>query len=132
MAPGIPNEKSRTVRPVHGPATVHLLLQVYGLPIREASGLSLGYTTVVPAGRRGDGFLFLAGEVDFWGRLKEEWGSPENQPDKQKELCNPADNVLDSLSALLVHHLKGRLLTFGDISPSSQNTGAYAPTFMLI
>lgn len=23
MAPGMPNEKSRTVRPVHGPATVH-------------------------------------------------------------------------------------------------------------
>jgi len=25
MAPGIPKEKSRTVRPVHGPATIHLL-----------------------------------------------------------------------------------------------------------
>src|SRR6266851_6641561 len=24
MAPGIPNEQSRTVRPVHGPATIHL------------------------------------------------------------------------------------------------------------
>jgi hypothetical protein len=39
MAPGIPNEKSRTVRPVHGPATIHLPLQVYALPFREASVL---------------------------------------------------------------------------------------------
>jgi hypothetical protein len=49
MAPGIPNEKSRTVRPVHGPATIHLPLQVYALPFREASVLSLRYTTVFPA-----------------------------------------------------------------------------------
>src|SRR4029453_11582797 len=49
MAPGIPNEKSRTVRPVHGPATIHLPLQVYALPFREASVISLRYTTVFPA-----------------------------------------------------------------------------------
>src|SRR5262247_3886792 len=49
MAPGIPNEKSRTVRPAHGPATIHLPLQVYALPFREASVLSLQYTTVFPA-----------------------------------------------------------------------------------
>src|SRR5207249_10282312 len=49
MAPGIPNEKSRTVRPVHGPATIHLPLQVYALPFREASVQSLRYTTVFPA-----------------------------------------------------------------------------------
>src|SRR6266705_3104711 len=49
MAPGIPNEKSRTVRPVHGPATIHLPLQVYALPFREASVLSLQYITVFPA-----------------------------------------------------------------------------------
>src|SRR5690348_8976210 len=35
MAPGIPNEKSRTVRPVHGPATIHLPSQGYALPLRE-------------------------------------------------------------------------------------------------
>ena len=49
MAPGIPNEKSRTVRPVHGPATIHLPLQGYALPLREASVLSLRDTTVFPA-----------------------------------------------------------------------------------
>ena len=49
MAPGIPNEQSRTVRPVHGPATIHLPFQVYALPFREASVLSLRYTTVFPA-----------------------------------------------------------------------------------
>src|SRR4029453_14959026 len=49
MAPGIPNEKSRTVRPVHGPAMIHLPLQVYALPFRKASVLSLQYTTVFPA-----------------------------------------------------------------------------------
>src|SRR5712692_7756471 len=49
MAPGIPKEKSRTVMPVHGPATIHLPLQVYALPLREASVLSLRYTTVFPA-----------------------------------------------------------------------------------
>src|SRR4029453_4484438 len=49
MAPGIPNEKSRTVRPVYGPATIHLPLQVHALPFREASVLSLQYTTVFPA-----------------------------------------------------------------------------------
>src|SRR5215831_3844931 len=45
MAPGIPNEKSRTVRPVHGPATIHLSLQGYALSLRDASVLSLRDTT---------------------------------------------------------------------------------------
>src|SRR5262245_13907379 len=49
MAPGIPKEKSRTVRSVHGPAMIHLPLQVSALPFREASVLSLQYTTVFPA-----------------------------------------------------------------------------------
>jgi hypothetical protein len=49
MAPGIPNEKSRTVRPIHGPATIHLPLQVYALPCREASVLSLQYASGFPA-----------------------------------------------------------------------------------
>src|SRR5262245_15923993 len=49
MAPGIPNEKSRTVRPVHGPATIHLPLQMYALPFREVSVLSLRGTTIFPA-----------------------------------------------------------------------------------
>ena len=48
-APGIPKEKSRTVRPVHGPATMYLPLQGYALPCREASGLSLWDTTDFPA-----------------------------------------------------------------------------------
>ena len=49
MAPGIPNEKSRTVRPVHGPATIHLPLQVYALSFREVSVLSLRDTMDFPA-----------------------------------------------------------------------------------
>ena len=49
-APGIPKEKSSTVRPVQGPATIHLPLQVYALPFREASVLSLRYTPVFPDG----------------------------------------------------------------------------------
>jgi hypothetical protein len=47
-APAIPKEKSRTVRPVHGPAMIHLPLQGYALPCREASVLSLRYTTDFP------------------------------------------------------------------------------------
>src|ERR671933_2016165 len=38
-APGIPKEKSRTVSPVHGPATIHLPLQGYALPLRAAYDL---------------------------------------------------------------------------------------------
>src|SRR5215467_14162593 len=45
MAPGIPSEKSRTVRPVHGPATLHLPLQGYALSLRDVSVLSLWDTT---------------------------------------------------------------------------------------
>ena len=48
-APGIPKEKSRTVRPVHGPATIHLPFQGYALPLHEASVLSLRDTTDFPA-----------------------------------------------------------------------------------
>jgi hypothetical protein len=48
-APGIPNEKSRTVRPVHGPATIYLPLQVYALPCRDASVLSPQYAPGFPA-----------------------------------------------------------------------------------
>src|SRR5713101_2995134 len=48
-APGIPKEQSRTVRPVHGPATIHLPLQGYVLPLRAASVLSLQYTPGFPA-----------------------------------------------------------------------------------
>src|SRR5713101_4056627 len=48
-APGIPKEQSRTVRPVHGPATIHLPLQGYVLPLRAASVLSLQSTPGFPA-----------------------------------------------------------------------------------
>ena len=49
MAPGIPSEKSRTVRPVHGPATVHLPFEAYGHELGQASSLSLQCVTGSPS-----------------------------------------------------------------------------------
>jgi len=70
-APGIPREKSRTVRPVHGPATIHLRLQGDALRCREASALSLRHTMGVPTrmpGTLGSGCPSVAGSCR-WPRL---------------------------------------------------------------